>query len=64
MDYEFRDRGWRQVNGVTTARLRENLVRVAARVPRNVADEIRRVLAAIDRDEHVAATMIAWGGRS
>ena len=61
MDYEFRDRGWRRVNSVTTARLRENLLGVAARVPRHVAAEIKRILTMIDRDEQVAAMMAAWG---
>jgi hypothetical protein len=59
-DYEFRDRGWRRVNGATVARLRSNLTDVARRSPSDVADEIARVLAAIERDECIAATMAAW----
>ena len=59
-DYEFRDRGWQRVNPATTAQLKKNLCGVAVRSPSAVAREIEKVLAAIDRDERVAATMAAW----
>lgn len=53
-DVEFRDRTWRRVSPVTTARLRADLISVARRSPAAVADEIAQVLAAMDRDEVVA----------
>lgn len=56
-DIEFRDRGWRPVSPVTTARLRAGLISVAKRSPIAVADEIAQVLAAIDRDEAVARAL-------
>lgn len=60
-DYEHRDRSWCRVSPVTTARLRKNLIGVAARSPSAIADEIKALIAAIDRDECVTATIASWG---
>ena len=60
-DYEFRDRGWRRVSPAATALLRRNLIGVAARSPSAVAREIGALIDRMDRDERVAATMVAWG---
>lgn len=58
---EPRDRGWRRLAPATTARLREHLVAVAARVPVGVAAEIRAVIEELDRDAVVANMMSGWG---
>lgn len=59
---EPRNRGWRRLSPITTTRLRTNLIAVAARVPRQVADEIDRIVEAIDRDVTVTETMNRWRG--
>lgn len=59
-DFEFRDRGWQRVSPTTTGRLKKNLAGVAVRSPSAVAREIEAVIATIDRDERVAATMASW----